>query len=197
MTLGDLVARMADRLERAGIPYMVTGSLASSFHGEPRTTRDVDLVIDPTPQALTAFVGRLPASEFYVDADAARVALQERSQFNIVEVETGWKVDFLVRKDRPFSVEEFGRRMPAELLGHRAFIATAEDTIIAKLEWARAGESERQMRDVASILAVSGESLDFSYLERWTRQLGLTTVWEQVQSSAQSEAGTDDGRGDV
>jgi hypothetical protein len=78
MTLGDLVARMADRLERAGIPYMVTGSLASSFHGEPRTTRDVDLVIDPTPQALTAFVGRLPASEFSVDADAARVALQER-----------------------------------------------------------------------------------------------------------------------
>jgi len=130
MTLGDLVARMADRLERAGIPYMVTGSLASSFHGEPRTTRDVDLVIDPTPQALTAFVGRLPASEFSVDADAARVALQERSQFNIVEVETGWKVDFLVRKDRPFSVEEFERRMPAELLGHRAFIATAEDTIM-------------------------------------------------------------------
>ena len=188
MTLGDLVARMADRLERAGIPYMVTGSLASSFHGEPRTTRDVDLVIDPTPQALTAFVDRLPASEFSVDADAARVALQERSQFNIVEVETGWKVDFLVRKDRPFSVEEFERRMPAELLGRRAFIATAEDTIIAKLEWAMAGESERQMRDVASILAVSGESLDFSYLERWTRQLGLTTVWEQVQSSAQSEA---------
>jgi hypothetical protein len=182
MTLGDLVARMADRLERAGIPYMLTGSLASSFHGEPRTTRDVDLVIDPTPQALTAFVGRLPASEFYVDADAARVALQERSQFNIVEVETGWKVDFVVRKDRPFSVEEFERRMSAELLGHRAFIATAEDTIIAKLEWAMAGESERQMRDVASILAVSGESLDFSYLERWTRQLGLTTVWEQVRS---------------
>jgi hypothetical protein len=197
MTLGDLVARMVDRLERAGIPYMLTGSLASSFHGEPRTTRDVDLVIDPTPRALTAFVGRLPAGEFSVDADAARVALQERSQFNIVEVETGWKVDFVVRKDRPFSVEEFERRMPAELVGHRAFIATAEDTIIAKLEWAMAGESERQMRDVASILAASGESLDFSYLERWTRQLGLTTAWEQVQSSAQSEAETDDARGGV
>jgi len=183
MTLGDLVARMADRLERAGIPYMVTGSLASSFHGEPRTTRDVDLVIDPTPETLTAFVEGLSASEFYVDSDAARVALQERSQFNIVEVETGWKVDFLVRKNRPFSIEEFGRRMPTELLGHPAFIATAEDTIIAKLEWAMAGESERQMRDVASILAVSGEGLDFAYLDRWTRQLGLTALWEQVRSA--------------
>jgi len=196
MTLGDLVAQMADRLERAGIPYMVTGSLASSFHGEPRTTRDVDLVIDPTPQALTGFVDGLPAAEFYVDADAARVALQERSQFNLVEVETGWKVDFLVRKDRPFSIEEFGRRMPTELLGHRAFIATAEDTIIAKLEWAMAGESERQMRDVASILAVSGEGLDIAYLDRWARQLGLTAMWEQVRSSSQPE-GTDDARAGI
>ncbi|MGH2488188.1 MAG: hypothetical protein ACRDFR_01035 [Candidatus Limnocylindria bacterium] len=183
MTLGDLVARMTDSLDKAGIPFMVTGSLASSFHGEPRTTRDVDLVIDPTDRALRSFLDSLPAEEFYRDADAARAALAERGQFNVVEIATGWKVDLVMRKDRPFSQEEFGRRLRVELFGRESFIATAEDTIIAKLEWAQAGESERQLRDVASIVAVSGDGLDRAYLDRWIRALGLEALWDRARSS--------------
>lgn len=154
MTLSELIARITDRLEAAGIPYMVVGSMASSFHGEPRATADLDVVIDSTPEALARFLGELPPD---VDAVAARKALADRSQFNLVEQSSGWKVDLLIRRDRPFSATEFQRRQRADLLGTPGFIATAEDTIVAKLEWAKSGGSERQLRDVQSILAVSGD----------------------------------------
>lgn len=180
MTLGELLARIGEHLDRAGIPYMVTGSIASSFYGEPRTTRDLDIVIDPTPEALSEFVHDFPPSEYYVDLDAATQALADRWQFNVIEIASGWKVDLVIRRDRPFSVEEFSRRQATELLGTPTYVATAEDTIIAKLEWAKAGESERQLRDVAAILAVSGDTLDHAYLDRWIEALGLQDVWSQV-----------------
>ncbi|MEX0710647.1 MAG: hypothetical protein WD116_05520 [Chloroflexota bacterium] len=182
MTLGELLAGIGARLEAADIAYMVTGSVAGSFHGEPRATRDIDIVVDPTPQALDAFVLSLPADQFYVDLDAARTALTERTQFNVIERASGWKVDLMIRRDRPFSVEELARRQPAELLGIPTFVASAEDVVIAKLEWANAGESERQLRDVAAILAVSGDGLDYPYIEGWVSALGLWEAWSQIRS---------------
>ena len=181
MTLSELIARITDRLVAAGIPYMVVGSIASSFHGEPRATADLDVVIDPTPDALERLLGELPPDEYYVDEAAAREALADRSQFNLVEQSSGWKADLLIRRDRPFSATEFQRRQRAVLLGTPGFIATAEDTIVAKLEWAKAGGSERQLRDVRSILAVSGGQLDLAYIERWVRELDLAGLWEGLR----------------
>ena len=181
ITPGSLLAHITRLLDQSGIPYMAVGSLASSFHGEPRTTRDIDLVIDPTADSLHQFVDALPRTDFYVDADAASEALDRRTSFNIVEIETGWKVDLMIRRDRPFSRAELNRRIAVRLLGTDTYVATAEDTIIAKLEWAREGESERQLRDVASILVVSGEGLDRRHLERWIGALGLDEVWLQAQ----------------
>jgi len=183
VTLGALLARISAKLDDAGIAYMITGSVASSFHGEPRATRDLDIVIDPTPDAIRRLVRSLPADEFYTDLDAALEALRQRSQFNVVEVATGWKVDLLVRKDRPFSREEFARRQRADLQGVSAYVATAEDTIIAKLEWARSGESERQLRDVAGILAASGDRIDHAYLKQWIKELGLSELWARVEDA--------------
>lgn len=180
MSQGELLARIVRRLDAAGIPHMVVGSLASSFHAEPRTTRDLDLVIDPTADALRRFVDALPVSDFYVDAGAASEALDRRSSFNVVEIETGWKVDLMIRRDRPFSREEMDRRIAVRLLGTDTYVATAEDTIIAKLEWAKAGESERQYLDVAGILAAN-DTLDAAYIERWITALDLAEVWERAQ----------------
>jgi hypothetical protein len=180
MTLGELLAVISERLAGAGIPYMVTGSVASSFHGEPRATRDMDIVVDPSPVALDSFVRALTPDQFYVDLGAARSALADRSQFNVIETASGWKIDLVIRKDRPFSIEEFGRRRPAELLGTSTFVATAEDVVIAKLEWAKAAGSERQLRDAAGILAISGEEMDYPYIERWVAALELEEEWAQV-----------------
>lgn len=184
MTQGELLARMAAELERASIPYMVVGSLASSFHGEPRMTRDIDLVIDPTAVALQDLVNHLSGTGLYVDAAAAAEALKRRSSFNAIDPDTGWKVDFLIRKDRPFSRVELDRRISTSLAETIVNIATAEDTIIAKLEWAAMGESERQLRDVASVLAVNAERLDFAYIEAWVHELRLSAMWKIVQEMA-------------
>ena len=162
---------------------MVTGSLASSYHGEPRATRDVDIVIDPDPAMLARLVDGLVASGFSVDRDAALDSLGRRTQFNAIGPDAS-KVDFIVRKDRPFSIEEFGRRQPADLLGTPGFVTTAEDLVIAKLEWAAASGSDRQLRDVAGILAIA-DSLDTAYVERWAGAVGLADTWHSMRDERQ------------
>jgi hypothetical protein len=140
------------------------------------------VVIDPTPGTQREFLAALPAADFYVDHDVALDALRHRSRFNVIDIATAWKLDLILRKERPFSHAEFARRQPAELLGAHVFVATAEDTIIANLEWAVMADSERQFRDVAGILAVRGESIDRAYIERWITALDLTQVWRRVAS---------------
>ena len=174
---------MVRLLDSAGIAHMVAGSFASTYHGVPRATHDIDLVIAPTFAALTAFLASLPASEYYVDDDAAKDAFRNRSQFNIIDMATGWKVDLVIRKDRAFSIEEFGRREPAELLGVTTFVSTAEDSIIAKLEWAKLGDSERQLQDVVGILAVRAGALDVPYIQRWVAALDLGAEWARVSET--------------
>jgi len=182
VTFAQLLAAVITRLDAAGVPYMVTGSLVSSYHGEPRATRDVDIVIDPTVDGLERFVDAMIAADFHVDRHVAREALAQRSQFNAIGADAT-KVDFIIRRDRPFSIEEFGRRAPADLLGTPGFVVTAEDLVIAKLEWAAATGSERQMRDVAGIVAIAGD-LDEDYIERWTSALGLSEAWHTIRDRA-------------
>jgi hypothetical protein len=182
VTFGELLALVIGLLERSGIPYMVTGSLASSYHGEPRATRDADIVIDPSREALDQLTAGLQGIGFYVDRDVAREALADRSQFNAIGTDAS-KVDFMIRRDRPFSVEEFRRRQQADLLGTPGFVATAEDVILAKLEWANATGSDRQLDDVAGILAIASE-LDLSYIDRWAATLGLEDALSAVRDEA-------------
>jgi hypothetical protein len=173
-------------LDRAGIEHMLAGSFASTFHGDPRTTNDIDLVIDCDRDALDRLVRQLDPSRCYVSPNAVDEAWQRRGQFNVVLLESGWKVDLILRRNRVFSREEFARRQPAEIAGVRVCVATAEDTIVAKLEWAQAGESERQLRDVVGILEMRRGELDLEYVERWVRELNLAAAWELARSRAGS-----------
>ncbi|MCA9572869.1 MAG: hypothetical protein KC656_33760 [Myxococcales bacterium] len=183
MSLGDFLRRLDERLDAAGIPFMVAGSVASSVHGAPRSTMDVDLVIDPDPLALEALVSSFPEDAYYVSRDAARAALRNRGQFNVVDFETGWKVDFIIRKNRPFSVEEFGRRARRSTMGVETWLASPEDVLLAKLEWAEnGGGSDRQLADVKGILR-SGVTLDDDYLDRWAEALGVRSLLQQVRES--------------
>lgn len=179
--LGNFLGRLVSHLDAAHVSHMVAGSVASSVHGEPRSTQDIDLVVDPSPSALACLVRTLLAADFYVSEDAAILALKARRQFNVIDLETGWKADLIVRKDRPFSASEFARRQPATVLGVQVHIATAEDVVLAKLEWAKkGGGSERQLRDVRGILDAHAE-LDTAYLEHWAAELGVTRILEDVQ----------------
>jgi len=179
-----LLSQIAAILRDLAIPHMVVGSFASTFHGEPRTTRDLDVVIDPSAPQLEQLLERLDADRYYVDADVARDALARRTMFNVIEMATAWKLDFVIRKARPFSIEELARRQVVTMLGADVATATAEDTIIAKLEWAKASGSDRQLEDVAGILRTRAGTLDVTYLERWIGELDLTDVWRRARARA-------------
>lgn len=188
MTAADLFRRVVALLDGAGIPYMLTGSFASAYHGVPRATQDIDFVIAPTRDQLRRLVAGLPSTEYYVDEAAALDALDHESQFNVIDLTTGWKVDFMCRRTRPFSRTEFDRRTRAELHGLGLFIATAEDVLLAKLEWAKRGGSQRQVEDVAGLLRVRGDDLDLAYVTRWVEELGVNEEWLAAQRAANRDA---------
>ena len=183
---GELITLVAEALEAAGIPYMLTGSVASGLHGRLRSTHDVDVVIDPPDAAgsVARLLDGIGADDFYADAQAAEDAIRFRRMFNVVHHASGWKVGFIVKKARPFSEAEFARRRRVRWGGRDLLIASAEDTVVAKLEWSKDSGSARQLEDVAAILAVQGDALDRAYIERWVPELGLAQPWAAAQEQA-------------
>jgi hypothetical protein len=186
MTHREVLERVLGALGETGIPYMLTGSFASAYHGLPRATQDIDLVVAPTEQQLQRLVSRFRMPEYYVDQSAAVEAYRQESQFNLLDLVTGWKIDLIIRKSRPFSRAEFERRVTVDFEGLPIAIARAEDLIVAKLEWAKAGESARQLEDVTGILRVRLGELDQEYIQRWVRELGLEHEWETAERSSRS-----------
>jgi hypothetical protein len=172
MSQEEFLARLAERLDTVGIPFMVTGSIGSSFHGRHRATQHVDLVIDPTAEQLDVFV-ELIRDRYYVSPEAAHDALRRRSMFNIIDLKEGWKADLIIRKDRPFSVEEFQRRKIGTLQDRPMPVASAEDIILSKLEWNTITPSDRQLQDALNVALVQGPKLDKAYLRKWAPSLGL------------------------
>lgn len=186
MTLSEALQTIIAALDEAGLAYMLTGSFAGAYYGVPRSTQDIDIVIEGAAPQLRKFVEGLPASRYYSDLEAAINAQRRESMFNIIDVTSGWKIDMIIRKSRDFSREEFARRRPASLQGVQLFVASAEDLIVAKLEWAKIGHSQRQIEDAGVILRVQSTLLDRSYLEKWASVLGLEREWEAVRRMAES-----------
>lgn len=180
MSAALLVAWITEALGASGIPHMVVGSFASSIYGVPRSTMDLDIVIDPNVETLRRFLAALDLDRYYVDADTAVDALRHRGMFNIIDAKTGWKVDLVIRKNTPHAHEEMRRRVMGTVVGVPAPLASPEDVVIAKLSWARDGGSERQLGDVAGILAARGDQLDRAYLDRWIAELGLGEIWARA-----------------
>ncbi len=100
MIVPEALQRVAAELNRAGIPYSLTGSFASVFYGSPRSTQDIDLVIEANSALLRAFIESLPRGEYYAEADAALEALKRESMFNIIDLKTSWKIDMIIRKSQ-------------------------------------------------------------------------------------------------
>ena len=185
MTSSEVFRRITTALEQAGVAYMLSGSFASAYHGAPRSTQDIDIVIAANPEQLRTFVQSLPSNEYYADLDSALEAHTRQSLFNVIDLATGWKIDLIIRKSRAFSQEEFGRRQLVNVQGLPLFVASAEDVVIAKLEWSKLAQSQRQIEDVAAILRLRWEVLDGSYLERWISELDLKQEWSNAKRMAE------------
>jgi len=168
----ELLLDCLRRLNRTGVAYFLTGSMASNYWGIPRTTHDLDFVIQLPPSAVDTVVREF-ASDFYVDPIAIRQAYKPPHQFNLIDNRSALKVDFWLLKNEPFEREMFNRRIQVQIGGEPATIGTAEDILLHKLLWNAISPSERQIGDAAGIFAIQRDSLDRAYLERWAEILNV------------------------
>lgn len=182
----EFIQAMTQHLTDAGIDYMVSGSFAANIYGEQRSTLDTDIVIELRRADLFRLIKAVEA-DYYVSRAAAQEALANRSMFNIIDTTSGWKADLIIRKDRPFSIEEFSRRRRIEYAGKPLWIVSAEDAVLSKLEWAKKGDSDRQVRDAASIVMVQWGRLDLDYLRKWAQELDVADSLEPIIEAAERQ----------
>lgn len=187
MSLEELLAQVAAKFEQCGIDYMIVGSFASNFYGIPRATQDADVVVEISATGIDRLSSNL-GDEFYFDVEGAKELLKRGVMLNMVHYATGFKFDLIARKNRHFSREEFQRRKLANFAGRPCWFATAEDTILAKLEWSKLGESERQFNDAVNIAKVQGTKLDFNYLQRWAADLQIENLLNRLLEEIQNIA---------
>jgi len=185
------VEPVADALESLGIEYYVGGSVASSVYGVSRSTADVDIVAAIGLEHVDALVARLEAS-YYIEARQITQAIRSKRSFNVLHLETMYKVDVFVMKDRPFDQAARRRTRSMSLAedSDRLFaIASPEDTILSKLEWYRAGgeQSERQWMDIAGVIRVQRDALDRPYLASWAERLGVTDLLQRALAEASND----------
>jgi hypothetical protein len=175
-------------LERLGVAYVAVGSLASSMHGEPRSTDDIDLVADLRPTQVEALLAAL-GEAYYVSADAVHDAVARGGSFNAIHFSTAVKVDVFVVGGDAFDAERVarGRRIrivqdpPQDLT-----VDTAEYTVLRKLEWYRRGgaASDRQWRDVQGVVRAQGDRLDRAAMTAWASRLGISDLLERALREA-------------
>lgn len=171
----DVLQDAVTRLERAGIPYMLTGSIALSYYAQPRMTRDIDLVVELSGRDAKSVAALFSPNYYVAEADVGR-AMATQGMFNVLHLDKVVKLDFIVRKDTAYRLHEFGRRQRVRLPGFEAWIVSREDLILSKLVWAKDSSSETQLRDVQALL-VGGA--DRTYLERWAAELSVADLLQR------------------
>jgi len=174
--------KIVDIFSQLNIKCIVGGSVASSLHGIPRATQDVDVVVQLFPNQVSKLVAILN-EQFYVDQNAVVEAVARSSSFNVIHLETMYKVDVFVCGDDELKREEISRSVSVvidEKTKDTILIADASDIIIQKLIWYELGNrvSDRQWRDVLGVIKVSGDALDMEYLKKWAKKKGVFELLE-------------------
>jgi hypothetical protein len=183
-----LALRVGASLDAHAIPYVIVGSVAAVVHGEYRTTRDIDVVLNLSARDISALVDALRQDFSFLPSDItdalarlpeARADAAQRASFCAYDKTTGFQIDLYLSSGRPFEVAQFQRAQVVTLPdepGGRLRVASAEDTVLAKLEWYKLAPSDRQWRDVQAILRVQADALDVPYVRQWADGLGLTDL---------------------
>jgi hypothetical protein len=167
-------------LNRLNLPYMLTGAVAVTYYGEPRTTHDIDIVILIAATDIARMKKALEPT-FSVDETSIRAALREGSAFNAIHEETGLKVDFWMLKGGEYDRSAFGRRVSVRLLGVEMFLQAPEDVIITKLVWHRLSDVDKHYFDARGVAAVQRGRFDLEYLARWCESLYVSEFWHRIQ----------------
>ena len=173
----DIVRDVSARLDGAHIGYMLTGSMAMNYYAQPRMTRDIDVVVELRPADAERMV-KLFSPDYYVSREAVDSSIAQQSLFNLIHNESVIKVDCIVRKQTEYRLNEFNRRQRIKIQDFETWIVSKEDLILSKLFWAKDSHSELQLRDVTNLVATG---CDRAYIERWTGELGLANLWQEIK----------------
>ncbi|HVF66139.1 MAG TPA: hypothetical protein VM914_00645 [Pyrinomonadaceae bacterium] len=184
----EVLSHVTRTLEEHGIAYVVVGSFASSMRGLYRATADIDIVADLRPEQVRLLVESLQ-EKFYIDEQAVRRAVSRRGSFNAIHFDAVFKVDVFVAKDDDFTRQQLARRRAEKVAldaPQEIYVATAEDTILAKLLWYRSGGevSRTQWSDVLGVAGTQGSGLDVEYLREWAGRLEVSDLLERLLEEA-------------
>lgn len=181
-----LAGELHQILESVNIPYYVSGGVASSIHGEPRSTRDLDLVMEIQADQINLLVTTLEAAGYYCPAGAVEdLQLGREGMLNITHTETIANADLYIMRTSDFATSQMTRRRLLDVQGMPAFwVISPEDLVLQKLAWGRGSQSQKQWRDVLGILKLQAENLDYEYFAQWADNLGLTDFLSQAFSEA-------------
>jgi hypothetical protein len=185
MSQQELLTRVVQVLGGAAVDYMLTGSIVSSFQGNPRSTHDIDIVVQLPPSGVQALLAAFPAPRFYLDEASMRGAVARRDMFNLLDADSGYKVDFWMLTDDAFDRERFARKTAEVIDGLSVNVSRPEDTILMKLKWSRdSGGSAKQFLDAKDVYEVQFGVLDQDHLDRWARQLGVEQELARLRQEA-------------
>lgn len=176
----EVLKEVARRLEKAAIPYMITGSIAANFYTVPRLTRDIDIVVELSRRDLDQFIP-LFEKDYYLEPQTVRKAVESKGMFNLIHDEFIIKIDFVVRKDTADRRRKFSRKKKVVVDGQDLFVVAPEDLILSKLDWAKESRSEVQLNDVRNLLT-DVKGLNRSYLTRWAKFLGIDSLYREVSN---------------
>ncbi len=187
MAKPELLKMIVVNLQRLEIEYMLTGSLASSLQGEPRSTFDMDFLLSIEEEDISSFIKAFPNDSFFLDREGMKEAIEEEERFMLLDLLEGERVDFWILTDSPFDLSRLSRSYKEEIMGMEIIVTSPEDTILGKLRWTlRLGGSEKHFLDALRVYEVQKPLLDKEYLEEWAQRLGVEEYFQRLEDAAQA-----------
>jgi hypothetical protein len=176
----EVLTIVVRKLTSLGVEYMLSGSVAMNFYGQPRMTRDIDIVVVIEEPEIHRFIQAFEG-EFYIESETVLKEVLKKGMFNAIHNEYIIKIDFILRKDAQYDIVAFGRRRLVLVDDLEIYIISPEDLILNKLLWAKESNSEIQRKDVSNILVMT-EDLDLDYLRKWSQQLDVATLLDRCST---------------
>jgi len=170
--ISELLKRVTQALEKHKIPYMLSGSLALNAYSIPRMSLDIDIVIELLEEHLNDFF-EIFKNDYYIDKITVKEETKRHGMFNVIDHKTGFKVDFILKKETEYRNFEFARRRREPIADFQVWIVSPEDLIISKIDWIQQFQSDKQLSDIHNLLAIPG--LEMNYIASWCKKLHLKT----------------------
>jgi len=175
----EVLKAVTDRLNKANIPYMVSGSMAGNYYAVPRMTRDIDVIIELTKSDVDEFVRRFQ-SDFYISKEMVKKEVSQQGIFNLIHNRYVIKIDFIIKRPSAYQESAFSRRKKVLIKNSPMWFISPEDLVISKLTWAKDSHSETQLKDVRNLIETV-DNLDLKYIDKWISQLGLEQIYKEAK----------------